>query len=458
MNGSLRFQFPVFTGIQEKFVVTGQVQLAVLCAAEHICLGVTGCCIKVLVGIGRFCPFIDRQTQLTVRGNFLFHQLIQIMSSREIAHSFKMIPTVLEVGGLGYGSDFLSGQVPGSNRNSMSAAQLVYILIKHMIRETAHLHSAASGNTPVCQSQIQQWCNFLGILAVHFIEVANLEQHNLIGMRCFHIVVFHERQLCGRCCALLIGAFFRRCFLCQLPFHFHIEGDIASGCFCLRYSFHFPEVLIVHGVLFQQVKELLPGIYLVEQRKCGVIESYFLVTQGKQFILLGTDIQRIAQGQLVLFWRRGRRIQFIVGWLHGTGNFAVQLFKHGFCPVYMMSIGGNDLFHGFPHCRQDKHITLRQPGCLFALSKCRPTLRKRIEIKTPILFAHLLPKVVMVVDDGPELFHQFVPFFHNRLVTQIGRICSFLLWGQISVSGDQFTDALFHHGPCQKDFRRILGF
>ena len=57
---------------------------------------------------------------------------------------------------------------------------------------------------------------------------------------------------------------------------FHIERYIR---YSFRHLFNRPEVLIVERIFFQKVKELLPGIGLVEQRKCRVEQGNFLVTQ-----------------------------------------------------------------------------------------------------------------------------------------------------------------------------------
>ncbi len=61
-------------------------------------------------------------------------------------------------------------------------AELFHIPFQVMRRYAAHLHAAHIGYIPGGQVQAQQLGGLLGVLAVHFKEVAHLEQHHIVGV------------------------------------------------------------------------------------------------------------------------------------------------------------------------------------------------------------------------------------------------------------------------------------
>ena len=185
----------------------------------------------------------------------------------------------------------------------------------------------------------------------------------------------------------------------------------------------------------------------MEQRERWVKEGYFFVPQRKQFILLGTDIQRIAQRQLVFLGDRRRRIQFIVGRLKRTGDFSAELFQHGTGTVSMVGVFFDNLLHYLSHKGKCKHRIFEVIKGSLTRRKGTPSQRCVILVDFLFFIANLFPKIIVVIDDGSEFIHHFTTLPPKFPVPKILRIGLFFLGREIAISSNQLTDSLFHHRP-----------
>ena len=226
--------------------------------------------------------------------------------------------------------------------------------------------------------------------------------------------------------------------------------------FYLLYGLDFLQILVIQRVLFQQVKELLPGIDLMEQREGRVKQGYFLAAQGKQFILLSTDIQGITQRQLVLLGNRRRRIHLIIGRHEGPCDLAAEFSQHGICPFRMMGLFLHNMPHGLQHNRKDEYFVVAKAGSFLTCSKSTPNTGHVVSIKLLFLVANLFPEIIVVVDDGTELIYQCMSLASVFHIPKILRIGLLFFGGKIAVSLDQLSDPLFNHRPFQDKLRVFL--
>ena len=103
---------------------------------------------------------------------------------------------------------------------------------------------------------------------------------------------------------------------------------------------------VVQRVLRQQTVEFLTGQLLIENRKGRVIEPDGLLIIGQQLILLRPQVHRVAQGQAVFLFWRGRRIQFLLGGFQRCGKGTAQISQHSLTAFRQVGLVLDDRLHG----------------------------------------------------------------------------------------------------------------
>ena len=99
----------------------------------------------------------------------------------------------------------------GGNGHIKLITELFGILLQLMCRDTAHIHSAASGDRAGAKVQIQNRGGLLGVLPVNFKEIPNLIQYNILRVGGLNLVVLPDSRhgfFLNR-----LGGFYRLCFL-----------------------------------------------------------------------------------------------------------------------------------------------------------------------------------------------------------------------------------------------------
>ena len=126
----------------------------------------------------------------------------------------------------------------------------------------------------------------------------------------------------------------------------------------------------------------------------------------------------------------------------------------------MVCVFAYDKLHRLPHNRQRKHFTFCITGGFLTCAKRTPYTGHAVQIEFLFLVSNLFPKIIVIVDDGPELIYQSMALTPQFSVAKILRIGLFFLGREIAICSDQLSDSLFHHRPLHDKlcvFRFILG-
>ena len=90
--------------------------------------------------------------------------------------------------------------IDSRDRHIMLVAELFNVFFQPPRRDAAHIHTSDIGDSARGQIQVKLFGSDFGVLAVHFIEVAHLVQHNIVRM------LFLDAVISGR--GIMNGAVF----------------------------------------------------------------------------------------------------------------------------------------------------------------------------------------------------------------------------------------------------------
>ena len=216
----------------------------------------------------------------------------------------------------------------------------------------------------------------------------------------------------------------------------------------LLYFFDFMQIPVIQRIFRKLLEELFSGHFLIDQWERRVKETDFIFTQRQQLVLLHPDKHSETKLKTVFFLGRGRRIQFVVGRLQRLCNIAIERGQHCLTASSQMRVFCDDCLHCLAHHRQDE-ISLRSPGVHLFLADAKglPAGGQVVEVKLFFFFAGLFNKIVVIVDNRPELIGNNPSCVSCLFLRSVNRIVLFFGSVQVSVCLNQLSDSLLNLFP-----------
>ena len=132
-------------------------------------------------------------------------------------------------------------------------------------------------------------------------------------------------------------------------------------------------------------------------------------------------------------------------------DLPTELLQHLTGTICMVGIFPNNTLHCLTHDREYENLFIKELGRFLTCGKGIQNTSHLILVELPLLIANLLPKIVIVIDDGTELFYQSMSLLSHFGIPQELRIGFSFFGTEITVGLDQLPDSLFCHRPLHKE-------